>query len=732
MHILNIVLPVPLRRSFDYLPANDIRPEELQPGMRILVPFGKGKERVGMLTGVSNHTNFDLSRIKNISSIIDARPILTKSDLKLLQWAADYYQHPIGEVIFNTLPTFLRQGKPAKEKKPCYWLLSDFGKTIELDTLDRAPKQKSLMELLASHPQGLTLTEIESSVLHARASLTSLHKKGLLVEQESTLSSTIVGVSETEIELNQEQKLASKKVIQSLDTKQVFLLDGVTGSGKTEVYIDIMQAVIARGQQVLILSPEIGLAPQLIKRISSRIQTGIAVLHSALSDGERMQAWMEAKNGSASIIIGTRSAIWTPLKNPGLFIVDEEHDLSYKQQDGLRYSARDVAVMRGTMNKVPVLLGSATPSAESIQNVRLEKFQSLTLNKRAAAAKPPLVKIIDLRNRAMQGAVSRSLLSAIEKELTENNQIMLFLNRRGYSPTIMCHHCGWIADCERCDVHMTYHKNRNTLSCHHCDKQIVLPDCCPNCSGDQLLELGHGTERLTETLTECFPQARILRIDRDSTRRKGSMEGIINSINAGDADILIGTQMLAKGHHFPKLTLVGIIDADGGLCSTDFRASERMAQLFIQVSGRAGRAKIAGTVMVQTHFPDHPLLNSLINSGYREFANALLHEREQANLPPFSYLALLRSESHRHNEPGEFLQQANVLLKSQKRKLEIYGPLPAPMEKKAGKTRMQLLVISNSRSSLRQAMQLWALALEKLPIAKKVRWSLDIDPQDMM
>jgi primosomal protein N' (replication factor Y) (superfamily II helicase) len=732
MHILNIALPVPLRRSFDYAPGNNIAVECLKPGMRILVPFGKGKERVGMLIGISNHTNVVANKIKKISSLIDQEPILSKSDLKLLQWTADYYHHPIGEVIFNTLPAFLKRGKPAESKKVYYWCLSEAGKNFDPQTLKRAPKQIALLNLLASHPHGLTLAEIESQLLHARTPLQALHNKGLIEKIESSFSPTAHTTHKVEIKLNNEQRQAGKQVIHSLSSKSVFLLDGVTGSGKTEVYIEIMQAVIAEGKQTLILSPEIGLAPQLIDRITSRLQTNIAVLHSGLSDSERLQAWVEAKTGKASIIIGTRSAIWTPLKNPGLFIVDEEHDMSYKQQDGLRYSARDIAIMRGQLSKSPVVLGSATPSAESLRNVQLEKFSLLTLNKRAGEANTPSIEIIDLRNRAMQGSVSQTLIHAIKKELSEKNQVMLFLNRRGYSPTIMCHHCGWIADCERCDMHMTYHKRRNTLSCHHCDHQIALPNSCPDCNGEQLLELGHGTERLTETLTECFPKARILRIDRDSTRRKGSMELMINSINAGDADILIGTQMLAKGHHFPKLTLVGIIDADGGLCSTDFRASERMAQLFVQVSGRAGRANKPGTVMVQTHFPDHPLLKSLISNGYREFTNVLLQEREQANLPPFSYLALLRSEAHHQHQSGEFLQKASVLLNQQGRQMEIFGPVPAPMEKRAGKIRMQLLVLSNNRSLLRQAMHTWSMAIEKLPAAKKVRWSLDIDPQDMM
>ncbi|MFT5132189.1 MAG: primosomal protein N' (replication factor Y) [Gammaproteobacteria bacterium] len=731
MHILNISLPVPLRRSFDYT-AGDIPIDSLIPGMRILVPFGRQKQRVGILTKIANHTNVDTGKIKNIISVIDTQPVLSKSDLKLLQWTADYYHHPVGEVIFNALPAFLKLGKPATLKSSYCWALSESGKKIKPEVLKRAPRQLALLQLLASQPQPISLKEIESLHLHAGKSLLALQEKGLVEKTKITANLTLQASNSVNIKLNHEQKLASGQMLKALGKGEIFVLDGVTGSGKTEVYIEVMQSVIAQGKQVLVLSPEIGLTPQLVNRILSRINARITILHSGLSDSERLQAWLDAKNGFADIIIGTRSAIWTPLKNPGLFIVDEEHDLSYKQQEGLRYSARDIAVMRGSLTNSPVILGSATPSMESLHNVNLDKFKVLTLNKRAAQACKPKIEIIDLRNRAMEGAVSQVLLSAIKKEIDAKKQVMLFLNRRGYSPTIMCHHCGWIADCQRCDKHMTFHKQRNTLSCHHCDQQYPLPNNCPDCGAKQLLEIGHGTERLTETLTQCFPEARILRIDRDSTRRKGSMETMINTINAGQADILIGTQMLAKGHHFPNLTLVGIIDSDGGLCSSDFRASERMAQLFIQVSGRAGREKDEGTVMIQTHFPDHPLLNSLISEGYREFGKALLREREETNLPPFSYLALLRSEGHERSRQKDFLQKAADLLKHETRYLQIYGPIPAPIEKRAGKARMQLLVLSNNRVHLRQAMKSWSAAIEKLPDSKKVRWSLDIDPQDMM
>jgi len=731
MHILNIALPVPLRRTFDYT-IGDIPIENLVPGIRILVPFGKRQQKTGMLVKLTNQTDIARDKLKKVISIIDSEPVISKADLKLLQWTADYYHHPVGEVIFNALPASLRQGKPAILKVNYSWCLSEQGKEIDPLTLIRAPKQLALLKLLLLHSKPMSALEIESRILHSRTPLIALQKKGLVTKSKTSDDKNITANNKTDINLNSEQEHASHQLIKSLCAKHVFLLDGVTGSGKTEVYIKVMQAVVEMGKQVLILSPEIGLTPQLVDRITSRIDARVAILHSGLSDTDRLRAWLDAKNGHADIIIGTRSAIWSSLKNPGLFIVDEEHDLSYKQQDGLRYSARDIAVVRGNLSNSPVILGSATPSMETLRNVELEKFQLLKLDRRAGEACNPIVKIIDLRNQAMKGAVSQVLLNAIKKELSNGKQVMLFLNRRGYSPTIMCHHCAWIAKCERCDRNMTYHKQRNTLSCHHCDRQHPLQLDCPDCSAKDFLEIGHGTERLTETISECFPKARVLRIDRDSTRRKGSMETMLNTIKEGKADILIGTQILAKGHHFPNLTLVGIIDTDGGLCSSDFRASERMAQLFIQVSGRAGRERSAGSVLLQTHFPDHPLLNSLIKNGYGEFARNLLHERQEANLPPYSYLALLRSEAHQQGPQWEFLQKAAALLKNIGRHLQIYGPIPAPMEKRAGKIRMQLLVLSNNRAALKQAMQSCTPVIEKLPIAKKVRWSLDIDPQDMM
>ncbi len=718
-----------MRKTFDYS-AGNIGIDKLIPGVRVYVPFGKQKRKVGIVIGIKDSSQVALEKIKSLSSVIDEIPVLSKPELKMVNWSADYYHHPVGEVLFNALPVFLRQGKEAKIINPVLWRLTAQGAALNPELLKTAPKQKAILEFLANEMAPVTAENIREKFSKPLAVLKTLEKKGLIEKTDGIPEKT--GTIENIVTLNDEQKLACESITESLGRHQVFLLDGVTGSGKTEVYIELIKEVVKSGKQVLILSPEIGLTPQLIERIQNRVSARIAVLHSGLSSTERLQAWLQAKNGTADIILGTRSAIWTPLHKPGLFIVDEEHDVSYKQQDGFKYSAKDLAIIRSSFSACPVILGSATPSMESLNNVQTKNFCLLQLDKRAGAAEQADVEIIDLRNRAMQGALSQVMLSAIEKELSGGKQVLLFLNRRGYSPAFMCHHCAWIAKCDRCESNMTYHKSRGVLSCHHCGRQESSRGNCPTCDKNDFIEVGHGTERLSETLAECFPKAKILRIDRDSTRRKGSMEDMLNMIKAGDADILIGTQMLAKGHHFPALTLVGIVDIDGGLCSTDFRASERMAQLFVQVSGRAGREKSRGKVLLQTHFPDHPLLNSLINNGYRSFADELLKERKLTVLPPFSFLALFRSEGIKPEPQLMFLEKVRDLLKTDNQQIQIYGPYPAPIEKRAGRVRMQLLVMSESRSVLNKTLKKHTTSIENLPDTRKIRWSLDIDPQDMM
>ena len=664
-----MALPVPLCQHYDYAIGEQFNQVEFLPGMRVSVPFGRRQEQVGIALGVSDRSGVPPHRLKTISAVIDDQPLFSLPHFRLLCWAADYYHYPLGETLFSTLPKLLRQGKGAPA----------------------------------------------------------------LAQQARVASATAAqdGMASRGFDLNPQQTQAIAAITAHTDAHSTHVLQGITGSGKTEVYIEAVRRVTEQGRQALILAPEIGLTTQFIERLKQRLPVAILVQHSALSDTERLRNWLAARDGEAAVLIGTRSAVWMPLKAPGLYVVDEEHDPSYKQDSGFRYSARDIAVVRGKFDEVPVTLGSATPSLETINNVKGRKYLPQTLPARAAGAKPPEVRVINLRKQPVSGALSKTLLNEITRTLESNNQALLFLKRRGYAPVILCHDCGWYAECTRCSAKMTFHKDKNCLICHHCDARKALPALCPDCEQPQLVEVGHGTQRLDQTLAGHFPGAKILRIDRDSTRRKGSMEKMLRAITAGDADILIGTQMLAKGHHFPRLTLVGIVDADAGLLSADFRASERMAQLIVQVSGRAGREQQPGVVYIQTHFPEHPLLQTLVNRNYREFADLLLRERRQAQLPPYTHLALLGAEATKQEVAEKFLRLARNSLK-QRDNLAVFGPLAAPIEKRRGRYRCQLLVQSGNRNTLHQALTPWRQTLESMQEAKRVRWHLDIDPQDLL
>ena len=730
--ILHIALPFPLRRYFDYLPAPGYDKTILKPGIRVVVPFGKQRDCVGILLNVSDKSDVAPNRLKKIIKTIDSEPLFDQHHQDLLRWAADYYQYPLGDAIFRTLPALIRQGKALKKEIVVVWRITDKGMNIIPSELSRAAKQQAILALLKTNPEGLSREALNNAYENWRTPMEALINKGLVAKVEKSITGAIQTETVGDISLNHEQRQAVAAIETGFDSNQRYLIDGVTGSGKTEVYIALIKKIINQDKQAIILVPEIGLTPQFINRLKQQLPAHITVLHSGLSNSERLQGWIEARDGIASVVLGTRSAIWTPLKKPGIFIIDEEHDPSYKQQDTFRYSARDVAIMRGKLSNVPVVLGSATPSMESLHNARTGKFTRVTLTKRTGEAQPPVVNIIDLRGQQLLGALSGKLIKAIEQNLGDGKQTLLFLNRRGFSPVIMCHMCGWIDKCKRCDIPLTFHKYLSLLVCHHCGSQAPVKTACEACAETQLIQIGHGTERLAETLRELFPKARVLRIDRDSTRRKGSMESMVKEINAGEADILVGTQMLAKGHHFPKLTLVGIIDADRGLFSADFRASERMAQLIMQVSGRAGRADDPGTVMIQTHYPAHPLLRTLTGQDYAAFANLLLEERRITNLPPFAHLALLRAEGYDTKAPLRFLNEASTILLKEPDNLEVLGPVPAPMEKRAGRYRFQLLIQSTNRVALHKALRSCAGHLETLTTGRKVRWSLDVDPQDML
>lgn len=531
--------------------------------------------------------------------------------------------------------------------------------------------------------------------------------------------------SPLQLNIKQQQAIAQISQSQGFNT---FLLDGVTGSGKTEVYLQVIENIIQE-KQALILVPEIGLTPQTIARFQERFAVPIAILHSKLTPKERLNNWLMAKAGIAKIIIGTRSAIFTPIKTLGIIIIDEEHDLSFKQQSGLRYSARDIAVMRGKLENVPVVLGSATPSLESLYNVDKKNYQRLHLPERAGNAIHPDFHLIDMRNQKFTAGLSEQLIQKIQQHLTQAGQVLLFLNRRGYAPVLLCHNCGWTAECSRCDAKMTLHQKPKYLHCHHCGTTKPVSTVCPSCNSKQIISMGLGTERVEETLTNIFPDTPLIRIDRDTTRRKGSMQKMLTDIQNNNCQILIGTQMLAKGHHFPNITMSAIINADSGLLSSDFRAQEHMAQLIIQVAGRAGRAEKPGEVYIQTYNPHHPLLLTLIEQGYHAFTIQNLTERKNAALPPYNYFALIRAEAKNTTAALQFLEQLKQT--TTLTNIQLLGPIPAPMQRKAGFYRAQLLLSSKSRNNLRQSLNALTQYIETSKAARKVRWSLDVDPLDM-
>lgn len=511
---------------------------------------------------------------------------------------------------------------------------------------------------------------------------------------------------------------------------QPFLLMGVTGSGKTEVYLRAIENVILQNKSALVLVPEIGLTPQTLSRFEERFSVPVIALHSNLTDKNRFKAWCAARQAGPKIIIGTRSAIFAPLNELGIVVVDEEHDASFKQQSGFRYSARDLAVMRAQMENIPIILGSATPSLETLHNTQQKKYQLLELTQGINQRPLPQIKLIDLKNKKLNAGLSEELILRIRRHLEQNKQVLIFLNRRGFAPTLMCHACSFILNCKRCDARLTLHQRRRCMVCHHCGHESAPPRICPDCHQAELIPIGQGTERIETALQEIFPEYCLLRVDRDTTRKKDSLEEKLAQIQNGEAKILIGTQMLAKGHHFSDLTLAAIVDVDGGLFSADFRATEKMAQLIIQVAGRAGREDALGEVILQTHLPEHPMLTKLLQEGYFEFAKATLEERKNALLPPFAHLALIKAEATKQSFPQEFLVAVKQLL-NQKKLVNCLGPVPALMAKKAGKYRSHLLLQAESRQDLQKLLSQFVEKLSDLPEAKKVRWALDVDPLEV-
>lgn len=728
--ILRVALPVPLPRLFDYHPPDGGDPAACQPGQRVLVPFGR-HQRIGVIVEVGRNSDLPESKLKAALQLIDPAPLLEASELAFLRWVAGYYHHPIGEVVSAALPLRLRkqlQALPLSEK--CVRLTVDAKAAVE--KLSRAPRQLDLVKTLQSQPGRLMARDkLKALGLDCGEPLRRLIAKGAVEVIQRDPVAPVLEPRPADHSLNTEQLAAVNAVRASLGRFSAFLLEGVTGSGKTEVYLEVAESVLARGHSVMILVPEISLTPQLQRRFSERLGGAVSVMHSGLSEGERELAWQKVRLGLSGLVLGTRSLIFNPVARLGLIVVDEEHDTSFKQQEGFRYSARDLAVARAQRAACPVLLGSATPSLESLRNVQIGRYTGLCLSKRAGVARPPRIDLVDVRDQPLRGGLSDLLLDQLDSTLRAGEQGMVFLNRRGFAPVLACYGCGWVSDCARCDAHQTLHRASNLLWCHHCGSQRRVPQVCPECGSADLHPLGQGTEQVEGVLAERFPGVPLIRIDRDATSRKGSLERLLSQVRDNASALLVGTQMLAKGHHFPRVTLVGVMDVDGGLFSADFRATERMAQLLMQVAGRAGRGERPGRVLIQTRYPEHPLLQTLVRKGYPAFAEAALREREEADFPPFSHQALLRAEANRVDYPGAFLQQvADWINTLPGVGVDLWGPVPAPMARRMGRHRAHLLIQAARREQLHPVLARLSQHLATWKEARRVRWSLDVDPVD--
>lgn len=726
--VLKVAVNVPLMRCFDYLPpANGGPASQLVPGIRVRVPFGHST-RMGILVGLSDRDASAPDRLKAISEVLDEVPVLDAESLALLEWASAYYHHPLGEVLMTALPVLLRQGESAFAAPVQYVRIPPDRMTADATALDRAPRQRAVFEYLRGHPEGIAEDELLRALPGCRPFLKALSEKGWLV-RDTGPKPAVGGECLPGPPLTQAQTAAVQGLIEALPKFSVALLNGVTGSGKTEVYFRIIEATLALGRQTLVLVPEIGLTPQLIARFRSRFRCSLCVLHSGLSAGERLTAWCRARSGEVSIIIGTRSAVFVPLKAPGVLILDEEHDPSYKQQSGFLYHARDLAVIRGRALGVPVVLGSATPSLETLHNVARGRYKEFILPARTGGSVLPRIEIQDMRRQHVEHGLTRRMIETMARHLEQGRQVLVFLNRRGFATSLICHDCGWVASCRHCDTRLVLHRRRHELRCHYCGYRQGVVDQCPECQGTRLRALGFGTERLEEALNKVFPDVEVIRIDRDTTRKKGALDEVLATVLDDRAQILIGTQLLAKGHDFPNVTLAVVVNADQGLYGVDFRSSERMGQMILQVAGRAGRAEHAGEVVLQSYHPDHPLLTCLQGHDYTAFAERILAERRETGLPPYSNLALIRADSAKPPQAQAFLEAVAELARSGSAPgVEVLGPAPATVERRVGRHHAQLLLQAEDRAALHGQLNRIASSLETLAARHRVHWSIDVDP----
>jgi len=725
--VLRVAVPAPLAGLLDYLPPPGVDPAALRPGLRLEVTLGR-RRMVGVLVEVASGSALPRSRLKPALRALECVPEVPPEVIELARWAADYYHHPLGEVLAGALPVLLRDARGSDAGLVSRFALTAAGRALDPPALARAPAQRALLARLRLE-QELDLDALEPD---ARRALRALAARGLVASEAIVAAPQPNPAPLAGPALNEAQRAAVEAIDGAQQGFAAFLLEGVTGSGKTEVYLHAVARALARGRQALVLVPEIALTPQLVGRFRARFAAPVVALHSDLADGARLANWRAARDGQARVVLGTRSAVFAPLPELGLIVVDEEHDLSYKQHEGLRYHARDLALVRAQRAQLPVVMGSATPALESLANAASGRYRRLVLPERAGGAQHPTLEVVDLRQRRLTEGLSEPLLARMRVHLAAGGQVLLFLNRRGYAPRLTCHGCGWFADCQRCDARLVTHHAAGVLRCHHCGAEQRLPTACPSCGSVELRLLGRGTERLDAALAALFPEVGIARVDRDTTRKRGALAALLEDARSGRARILVGTQMLAKGHDFPTVTLVGVVEADHGLFGADLRAAERMAQLITQVAGRAGRAELPGEVLIQTRHPEHPLLAQLLTGGYPAFAAAALDERRAAGLPPYAALALLRAEAASPAAAEAVLVEARRAAEALGSGVEILGPAPAPMARRAGRHRAQLLLRADHRTQLQSLLAQWVPGLAALPGARRARLALDVDPQELV
>jgi len=719
--LLRCAVPAPFYALLDYLPPKNLNENmPLEPGVRISLPLGT-RRVTGVLVEVASHSEVAVNKLKAAHAVLDEQPLIDSAGIELLKWVAQYYQHPVGETFALAMGPRERRGEPPMPFGDAGVRLNLRGQGLSENALGRAPKQAQLIAVLQD---GAKTFDALADLGISRAVVREVLAKNLI--ERCDVSHSRPWHCEVPLTANPEQRAAIAAISESFGHFQSHLLEGVTGSGKTEVYLQLIANVVARGQQTLLLLPEIGLTPQMIARVQARFDVPIAVLHSGLTPTQRDRHWAMARAGTAGIILGTRSAVFAPAPNLALIIVDEEHDPSLSQQDGVRYSGRDVAVKRAQINNCPIVLGSATPSLESLSNANQGRYQLHRLTERAGGARHPEKTVIDTRGLALQGGLSSRLQDVIRETLAQDEQVLLFLNRRGFAQALTCTDCGHIAMCHHCDARMTLHRRPAELRCHHCNDRRHLPSACPSCASQRLVANGLGTEQTEQVLTQLFPNIPIIRADSDTMTARDAMAKLAQTLTNTNAAIVIGTQLLTKGHHFPKVTCVGVVDADSLLFNPDFRGEERLLQLLTQVSGRAGRENLTGHVYIQTRHPDHPLIAQLLERSYTELAQELLTDRQQRGLPPSGAIGVVRCDSKTPEQGQRFLEQLAEAL--QKPPARLIGPLPAPLSRRAGLFRSQLIIQAVNRRALAEtASQLVAVA-GKLKSPPGGRWFMDIDP----